>query len=130
MPVRAARVDISSCARQKHATSMSGGWTVSFEQRPHRPRRSPRVWPAATVQLRVAPAAGPTPADAFGLRSQMLVHLGFQRSRPLDAVYPLVFIDCVFVKIRDGHVANRPVYVALAVTADGYRAPWPSPRRV
>lgn len=43
------------------------------------------------------------------------------RTRPLDAVYPVIFIDCVFVKIRDGHVANRPVYVALGVTADGYR---------
>ncbi|MFD3947918.1 transposase [Streptomyces sp. NPDC058579] len=36
------------------------------------------------------------------------------RDRPLDAVYPVVFIDCVHVKIRDGHVANRPVYVAVA----------------
>ncbi|MFF0134800.1 IS256 family transposase, partial [Streptomyces mirabilis] len=43
------------------------------------------------------------------------------RTRPLDAVYPVVFIDAVHVKIRDGHVANRPVYVAVAVTAEGYR---------
>ncbi|MEU6012154.1 IS256 family transposase [Streptomyces sp. NPDC047453] len=43
------------------------------------------------------------------------------RTRPLDPVYPVVFIDAVHVKIRDGHVANRPVYVAIAVTADGYR---------
>jgi transposase-like protein len=27
----------------------------------------------------------------------------------------------VHVKIRDGHVAHRSVYVAIAVTADGYR---------
>jgi putative transposase len=32
-----------------------------------------------------------------------------------------VFIDCVNVKIRDGQVANRPVYMALAVTAEGNR---------
>jgi putative transposase len=43
------------------------------------------------------------------------------RTRPLDPVYPVVFIDAVHVKIRDGHVANRPIYVAVAVTADGYR---------
>jgi putative transposase len=43
------------------------------------------------------------------------------RTRPLDPVYPVVFIDAVHVKIRDGHVANRPVYVAIAVTVDGYR---------
>jgi putative transposase len=43
------------------------------------------------------------------------------RTRPLDPVYPVVFIDAVHVKIRDGHVANRPIYVAIAVTADGHR---------
>lgn len=43
------------------------------------------------------------------------------QNRPLDAVYPVVFIDCVHVKIRDGQVANRPIYVALAVTAEGGR---------
>ena len=29
-------------------------------------------------------------------------------------MYPVVFIDAINVKIRDGKVANRPVYVALA----------------
>lgn len=47
--------------------------------------------------------------------------LGEWQSRPLDSVYPVVFIDCIHVKIRDGQVANRPVYVALAVTVDGGR---------
>jgi transposase-like protein len=36
-------------------------------------------------------------------------------------VYPVIFIDCVNVKIRDGQVANRPIYVALAVTVEGTR---------
>ncbi len=43
------------------------------------------------------------------------------QNRPLDPVYPVVFIDCIHVKIRDGQVANRPIYVALAVTVDGTR---------
>lgn len=43
------------------------------------------------------------------------------QNRPLDSVYPVVFIDCVNVKVRDGHVANRPVYMAVAVTAEGHR---------
>jgi putative transposase len=44
------------------------------------------------------------------------------QSRPLDSVYPVIFIDCVNVKIRDGNVANRPtIYVALAVTCQGTR---------
>ncbi len=41
------------------------------------------------------------------------------RSRPLDAVYPIIFIDALNVKIRDGHVANRPVYLAVGVDLDG-----------
>jgi transposase-like protein len=43
------------------------------------------------------------------------------RNRPLDPVYPVVFIDCIHVKIREGEVANRPIYVALAVTCEGNR---------
>uniref|UniRef100_UPI0038CD6203 IS256 family transposase n=1 Tax=Nonomuraea corallina TaxID=2989783 RepID=UPI0038CD6203 len=43
------------------------------------------------------------------------------QNRPLDAVYPVIFIDAINVKIRDGHVANRPIYVALAVTCEGKR---------
>jgi transposase-like protein len=40
-------------------------------------------------------------------------------SRPLDAVYAAVFIDAIHVKVRDGQVANRPVYAAIGVTVDG-----------
>jgi len=43
------------------------------------------------------------------------------QNRPLDPVYPVVFIDAIHVKIRDGNVANRPIYVALAVTVEGTR---------
>ncbi|MFG2979240.1 IS256 family transposase [Streptomyces sp. NPDC048331] len=43
------------------------------------------------------------------------------QNRPLDPVFPVIFIDCVHVKLRDGQVANRPIYVALAVTVEGTR---------
>jgi putative transposase len=43
------------------------------------------------------------------------------QNRPLDPAYPVVFIDAIHVKIRDGKVANRPIYVALAVTCEGHR---------
>ncbi|MGC4996693.1 transposase [Streptomyces sp. DT195] len=43
------------------------------------------------------------------------------QNRPLDSVYPVIFIDCVIVKVRDGQVANRPIYMAVAVTAEGHR---------
>lgn len=43
------------------------------------------------------------------------------QNRPLDRVYPVIFIDAIVVKIREGQVANRPVYVAIGVTVDGER---------
>ena len=49
--------------------------------------------------------------------------------RPLDAVYPVVFIDAIGVKVRDGQVANRAFYCAIGVTVDGKRdilGIWPS----
>ena len=42
-------------------------------------------------------------------------------NRPLESVYPVVFIDAIFVKVRDGQVANRPIYVAIGVTCAGER---------
>ena len=42
-------------------------------------------------------------------------------NRPLESVYPVVFIDAIHVKIRDGQVTNRPVYVAIGVTCAGER---------
>jgi putative transposase len=41
--------------------------------------------------------------------------------RPLDDVYAAVFIDAIVVKIRDGQVANRPIYAAIGVSLDGER---------
>ena len=43
------------------------------------------------------------------------------QNRPLDRVYPVMFVDAINVKIRDGQVANRPIYVAMAVTVEGTR---------
>jgi transposase-like protein len=36
-------------------------------------------------------------------------------------VYPVIFIDAMVVTIRDGQVANRPIYWAVGVTMDGER---------
>lgn len=44
------------------------------------------------------------------------------QNRPLDRVYPVLFIDAIHVKIRDGGaVGSRPVYTAVGVTTDGER---------
>jgi putative transposase len=41
------------------------------------------------------------------------------QARPLDEVYAAVFIDAVMVKVRDGQVANRPIYAAIGVSLAG-----------
>jgi transposase-like protein len=41
--------------------------------------------------------------------------------RPLDRVYPVIFIEAIHVKVRDGQVANRAFYCAIGVTVDGQR---------
>jgi len=41
------------------------------------------------------------------------------QSRPLDRVWPVVFIDALMVKIRDGVVTNRPVYLAIGIDCEG-----------
>lgn len=44
------------------------------------------------------------------------------RSRPLERVYPIVYFDAMFVKVReDRSVCNRACYLALGVTCDGER---------
>jgi transposase-like protein len=55
------------------------------------------------------------------ITDRVLDGLAEWQSRPLDPVYAVLFLDAIYVKIRDGQVANRPIYVALAVTADGER---------
>jgi putative transposase len=44
------------------------------------------------------------------------------QTRPLDDVYPVVFLDCLVLKIREGgSVQRRACYLALGVTVDGDR---------
>ena len=55
------------------------------------------------------------------ITDRVLDDLGDWLNRPLDRVFPVIFIDAIVVKIRDGQVANRPVYTAIGVTVDGKR---------
>ena len=42
------------------------------------------------------------------------------QSRPLDAVYPVVYMDALYVKVREnGQVHNRAMHVAIAIRMDG-----------
>lgn len=44
------------------------------------------------------------------------------QSRPLDSVYPIVYLDCLVVKIRqDKQVINKAIYLALGVNIEGHK---------
>jgi len=42
------------------------------------------------------------------------------QSRPLDEVYPIIYVDCLMVKVRDGaHVRNKAAYLVVGVDLEG-----------
>lgn len=44
------------------------------------------------------------------------------QSRPLDAIYPIVYLDCLVVKIRqDKRVIKKSIYLALGINIDGHK---------
>ena len=43
------------------------------------------------------------------------------QNRPLEPVYPVIFLDAVHVRVRERKAANRPIYLALGVTMEGTR---------
>jgi transposase-like protein len=55
------------------------------------------------------------------ITEQVVTEMTDWQARPLDRVYPVVFIDAIVVKVRDGQVVNKPVYVAIGVTVNGER---------
>jgi putative transposase len=76
--------------------------------------RSPHTWPRV-YDAQVSKQTITTITD------RVVEGMAEWQNRPLDPVYPVVFIDCVNVKIREGNVANRPIYVAVGVTVEGTR---------
>ena len=42
------------------------------------------------------------------------------QSRPLDALYPILYLDCIVVKVREEHrITNKSVYLALGINTAG-----------
>lgn len=52
----------------------------------------------------------------------VLERIGEWQNRPLDALYPIVYLDCIVVKVRqDQRVVNKSIYLALGVNLDGHK---------
>jgi putative transposase len=67
-------------------------------------------------KVEVSPALISTVTDA------VMEEVKAWQSRPLDAVYPIVYLDALVVKIRDGgHVRNRAIYVVIGVNLQGHK---------
>jgi putative transposase len=67
-------------------------------------------------QVEVSPSLISTVTDAI------IDEVKAWQSRPLDAVYPIVYLDCLMVKIRDnGHIQNKAIYLAIGINREGLK---------
>ena len=53
------------------------------------------------------------------ITDKVIIEMQDWQARPLDEIYAAVFIDAIVVKVRDGQVANRPIYAAIGVSLEG-----------
>ena len=100
----------------------------------------PRPWGIAPTALQLALARGhrwlAIIVDAFKemydadvsatliskVTDRVLEQVTAWQSRPLDTVYPIVYLDCIVLKIREGmRVVNKAIYLALGVNMDGHK---------
>ena len=44
------------------------------------------------------------------------------QNRPLESLYPIIYLDCIHIKTRDNHmICNKAIYIALAVNMEGQK---------
>lgn len=55
------------------------------------------------------------------ITDKVLEEMAAWSSRPLQGVYAAIFIDAIYVKVRDGQVGNQPFYAAIGVDLNGRR---------
>lgn len=61
-----------------------------------------------------------SPALISKVTEAVLVDILDWQNRPLDEIYPILYLDCIVVKVKqDKRVINKSVYLALAVNMEG-----------
>jgi putative transposase len=61
-----------------------------------------------------------SPALISAVTDAVLEEVKAWQARPLDAVYPVVYLDAIHLKLREsGQVMNQAVYLALGINAEG-----------
>ena len=69
---------------------------------------------------RATPATRRSKKTLKGEFGELPINIPRDRPRPLDALYPIVYLDCIHVKVRDnGTVRTKAVYLALGVNLAG-----------
>ena len=67
-------------------------------------------------QIEVSPTLISNVTDA------VLEEVKLWQNRPLEELYPIVYLDALMVKVRDeGHVQNKAIYVVLGVNLEGQK---------
>jgi putative transposase len=63
-----------------------------------------------------------SPALISAVTDAVLDDVRAWQARPLEAVYPIVYLDAIHVKLRTaGHVQSQAVYLALAINLEGHK---------
>lgn len=63
-----------------------------------------------------------SPALISAVTDTVLEEVTAWQSRPLESVYPIVYLDAIHLKLRQGgQVKNQAVYLALGITLEGYK---------
>jgi putative transposase len=58
----------------------------------------------------------------YKVTDRVLEQITAWESRPLDAIYPIVYLDCIVIKIRNNMwVVTKSIYLALGVNMDGHK---------
>jgi putative transposase len=71
-------------------------------------------------QVEVSPALISSVTDE--LIDEVIDEVKAWQNRQLDACYPIVYLDALQFKVRDGgHVRNKAIYVAIGVGLDGLK---------
>jgi len=56
------------------------------------------------------------------ITDSVLEEVKIWQSRPLEPLYPIIYLDCIYVKLRiEGRVRNQAVYVAIALNSQGVK---------
>ena len=63
-----------------------------------------------------------SPALISNVTDAVIEEVKLWQGRPLEELYPIVYLDALMVKVRDeGHVQNKAIYVVLGVNLEGQK---------